>query len=164
MSFVLDIPTVSVVIASASVIGSAVYYLIETRHQRRIRQTESIIRLSPWFSMDAKDIQEAIKNVCSAEYDDYKDYLAKYAGKPEQVSLKLLGNYFEGIGLLVSRKLVEVDLVFDFWGDVAESVWDDNEEIIKGMRQDSGTQYTFAYWEFLVKEFKKRKIALSKNK
>ena len=163
MSFVLDIPTVSVVIASVSVIGSAVYYMIETRHQRRIRQTESIIRLSPWFSMDAKDIQEAISDVCSAEYTDYRDYLEKYAGKPEQKALKLLGNYFEGVGLLVFRKLVEVDIVFDFWGDVAESVWDDNIEIINGMRKDSGTQYTFEYWEFLVKEFKKRKIALSKN-
>jgi hypothetical protein len=114
--------------------------------------------------MDAKDVQEAISNVCSAEYTDYRDYLAKYAGKPEQTSLKLLGNYFEGIGLLVSRKLVEMNLVFDFWGDIAESVWDDYEEVINGMRKDSGTQYTFEYWEFLVKEFKKRKTALSKKK
>ena len=164
MSINLDIPTVSVLIASASVAGSAIYYLIETRHQRRMRRTESIITLSPWFSMDAKDIQEAISNVCSAEYTDYKNYLAKYDGKPEQRSLKLLGNYFEGIGLLVSRKLVEIDLVFDFWGDVAESVWDGNEEIINGMRKDSGTPYTFEYWESLVKEFKKRKAVLGKKK
>lgn len=164
MSSILDIPAISVVLASASVIGSAVYYMIETRHQRRVRQTESIIRLSPWFSMDAKEIQEAISNVCSAEYTDYKDYLAKYAGKPEQSSLKLLGNYFEGIGLLVYMKLVELDIVFNFWGDVAESVWDGNEELINNMRKDSGTPYTFEYWEFLVKEFKKRKIALSKKK
>ena len=162
MSF-LDIPAISVVIASASVIGSAIYYMIETRHQRRIRQTESIIRLSPWFSLDAKEIQEAISNVCSLEYTDYKDYLAKYDGKPEQISLKLLGNYFEGIGLLVYMKLVELDIVFNFWGDVAESVWDDNEELINGMREDSGTPFTFQYWEFLVKEFKKRKIDLNKN-
>jgi hypothetical protein len=162
MSF-LDIPAISVVIASASVIGSAVYYMIETRHQRRIRQTESIIRLSPWFSLDAKEIQEAISNVCSLEYTDYKDYLAKYDGKPEQISLKLLGNYFEGIGLLVHMKLVELDIVFNFWGDVVESVWDDNEELINGMREDSGTPFTFQYWEFLVKEFKKRKIDLNKN-
>lgn len=164
MSFVLDVSTVSVVIASASVIGSAIYYMVETRHQRRMRRTESIVRLSPWFSMDAKDVQEAISNVCSAEYADYRDYLSKYAGKPEQTSLKLLGNYFEGIGLLVSRKLVEVDLVFDFWGDIAESVWDDYVEVINGMRKDSGTPYTFEYWEFLVEEFKKRKIALGKRK
>ena len=122
MSIVLDVQTISVAIASASVIGSAVYYMIETRHQRRTRQTESIIRLSPWFSMDAKEIQEAISNVCSTEYTDYKDYLTKYAGKPEQKSLKLLGNYFEGIGLLVYMKLVEMDIFLNFWGDVAESL------------------------------------------
>jgi hypothetical protein len=164
MSFVLDIPSVSVVIASASVIGSAIYYLLETRHERRIRQTESIVRLSPWFSLNAKEIQEAITNVCSVEYSDYQDYLAKYAGKPEQTSLKLLGNFFEGIGLLVYMKLVEIDIVFNFWGDVAESVWDGNEELINSMRKDSGTPFTFEYWEFLVKEFKKRKFALSKKK
>jgi len=94
---------------------------------------------------------------------DYQDYLSKYAGKPEQTSLKLLGNYFEGVGLLVYMKLVEMDIVFNFWGDVAESIWDDNEEIINGMRKDTGTSYTFQYWELLVKEFKKRKIVTSQN-
>jgi hypothetical protein len=164
MSVILDIPAISVVIASASVVGSAIYYLLETRHERRIRQTESIVKLSPWFNLDAKEIQEAISKVCSVEYTDYKDYLAKYAGKPEQISLKLLGNFFEGIGLLVYMKLVELDIVFNFWGDVAESVWDGNEELINDMRKDSGTPLTFEYWEYLVREFKKRKIALSKKK
>jgi hypothetical protein len=161
MSNILDIQTISVVIASASVIGSAVYYMVETRHQRRTRQTESIIRLSPWFNMNAKEIQEAIGTVCSTEYTDYKDYLAKYAGKPEQTALKLLGNYFEGVGLLVHMKLVETDIVFNFWGDIAESIWDNNEELIDGMRKDTGTPFTFQYWEFLVKEFKKRKTSLT---
>jgi hypothetical protein len=46
---------------------------------------------------------------------------------------------------------------------VAESVWDDNEELISSMREDIGTPFTFQYWEFLVKEFKKRKIALGKE-
>ena len=164
MSLVFNVPTISVVIASLSVIGGAVYYVLETRHLRRERQTESIIRFSPWFNLGAKEIQEAIVSVCSTDYTDYNDYLSKYAGKPEQTSLKLLGNYFEGIGLLVSKKLVEVDLVYDFWGDIAESVWNDNEVVINSMRKDSGTQYTFEYWEFLVKEFKKRKNALNKKK
>ncbi len=163
MSVNLDVPTISVIIASFSVVGSAVYYMLETRHQRRIRQTESVVNFSPWFNLDAKDIQEAIANVCSAEYTDYDDYISKYAGKPEYLSLKLLGNYFEGIGLLVHRKLVEVDLVFDFWGDVAESVWDENKIVINGIRNDSGTPHTFEYWEFLVNEFKKRKVAVNKK-
>jgi hypothetical protein len=164
MSFNLDIPTISVLIASTSVVVTAVYFMLDTRHRRRMRQTESIIRLSPWFNIGAKEIQEAITYVCSAEYTDYKDYLTKYEGKPEQTSLKLLGNFFEGIGLLVYMKLVEMDIIYNFWGDIAESVWDDNEEVINGMRKDMGTQWTFQYWEFLVKEVKKRNISLSKNK
>jgi hypothetical protein len=164
MSFNVDVQTISVVIASASVIGSAVYFMIETRHRRRARQTENIIQLSPWFDIDAKEIQDAIHDVCSAEYADYQDYLAKYDGKPEQTSLKLLGNYFEGIGLLVHMKLVEIEIPFNFWGDVAESIWDSNEEVISGMRKDTGAQFAFQYWEYLVREFKKRKIALNKNK
>ena len=164
MSFVFDVPTISVVIASLSVIGGAIYYMLETRHQRKIRQTESVIRLSPWLSMDAKDVQEAIGTVHSAEFTDYKDYIAKYAGTLEERSLKLLGNYFEGIGLLVHRKLVDTDLVFDFWGDVAETVWDEYKEVINGIRKDSGTRWSFEYWEFLVREVKKRNVALSKKK
>ena len=114
--------------------------------------------------MDAEKIQEAISNVRSAHYTDYKDYLAKYGGKSEQKSLRLLGNYFEGIGMLVYMKLVEKDIVFNFWGDIAESLWDNNEKVISGMREDIGTKWTFQYWEFLVREIKKKKVALSKKR
>lgn len=160
----LDIPTISVLVASLSVIGGAVYFMFETRHQRRERQTDSVISFSPWFSLDAKTMQEAIINVCSVEYSDYDDYTSKYAGKPEQLSFKLLGNFFEGLGLLVHRKLVEEDLVFDFWGDIAESVWDENKVVIEGIRKYSGTEYSFEYWEYLVRTFKKRKIDLERKK
>jgi len=163
MSFVPDVPTISVVVASVSVIVYTVYFIAENRRQRRIMQTDSIIRLSPWFNVDAKDLQEAVSRVCSMEYADYKDYLEKYDGKPEQKSLKLLGNYFEGVGLLVYKKLMDFDIVYNFWGDIVESVWDGNEKIIDGMREDTGTKWTFHYWEFLVKEIKKRN-ALNKNK
>jgi hypothetical protein len=162
MSLVLDVQTFSVVIASASVVAGAIYYMLETRHQRRERQTEAILKLSPWFSLDAKELQEAISNVCAAEYTDYADYIEKYADTPQYSSLKLLGNYFEGIGLLIYRNLVETDIVFDFWGDLSLSLWEGNEELIVAMRKESGTPTMFEYWEFLAKEMKKRKLAKKK--
>ncbi len=51
MSLVFDVPTVSVLIASASVITGAIYYMLEASHERRVRRTESILRLSPWFGL-----------------------------------------------------------------------------------------------------------------
>jgi hypothetical protein len=161
MSLVLDVQTVSVLIASVSVIAGAVYYMLETRHQRIERQTESIIKLSPWFNLNAKEIQEAISQTCTVEYTNYPEYLEKYGGKPPQTSFKLLGNYFEGIGLLVYRKLVETDIVFDFWGDIALSIWEDNEPLVMDMRKASGEPRMFEYWEFLAKEMKKRKTFTS---
>ncbi len=121
-----------------------------------MRQTEAILNLSPWFNLTAREIQKAISQICSAEYTDYADYMKKYAGKAPHTSLKLLGNYFEGVGLLVSRKLVETNIVYDFWGDIALSIWEGNEEVISGMRRESNAPHMFEYWEFLAKKMKTR--------
>ena len=152
----IDVSTVSIVIASTSVLGGVVYYILEVRHQSRLRQTESVIRLSPWFNMNAREVQEAITQVCSIEYENYDDYLEKYSGKPEHMMLRILGNFFEGIGILVYRKLVEPDIVYDFWGDIIQSSWEKVEPLIVDMRKDSGGFKAFEFWEYLYNEMKKR--------
>jgi hypothetical protein len=157
MSFVIDAPTISVVVASASVIIGAIYYMLESRHQRITRQTENIIRLSPWFNMNAKEIQETINSVCSVKYTNTEEYFEKYSDKPEQTSLKMLGNYLEGVGVLVSRGLVETGLIYDFWGDIAMSTWEDNEKIIYAMRERASEPRMFEYWEKLAGEMRRRK-------
>lgn len=153
----VDVSTVSIVIASAGVLGAVIYYILDIRHESRLRQTESVIRLSPWFTMNAREVQEAIAQVCSLEYENYDDYLAKYSEKPEHVTLKVLGNYFEGIGILVHRKLVEPGIVFDFWGDIIQSLWEKIKPLIVDMRKDSGDLNMFEHWEFLYEKIKKKK-------
>jgi hypothetical protein len=152
----IDVSTVSIVIASAGVLAGVVYYILDIRHQSRLRQWENVIRLSPYFSMNAREVQEAITLVCSIEYEDYKDYLEKYSGKQEDMMLKILGNYFEGIGILVHRKLVREDIVYDFWGDIIESSWEKIQPLVADMRRDTGDQNMFRFWENLYNEMKKR--------
>ena len=156
----VDIAAVSIVIASAGVLAGVIYYILEIRHQSRLRQTESVIKLSPWFNMNAREVQEAITQVCSIEYENYDDYLERYSGKPEHTTLKILGNYFEGMGILVYRKLVETDIVYDFWGDIIQSSWEKIEPLVAGMRKDSGDLNMFKFWEYLYHEMKKRKQKL----
>ncbi|MFZ0965550.1 MAG: hypothetical protein WAN82_02865 [Candidatus Bathyarchaeia archaeon] len=153
----VDASTVSVVIASAGVLAGVIYYILEIRHQSRLRQTESVIRLSPFFNMNAREMQEAITQVCSIEYENYDDYLERYSGKPENTMLKMLGNYFEGIGILVSKKLVKADIVYNFWGDIIQSSWEKVKPLIANMRKDSGDLNMFVFWEYLYDEMKKRK-------
>jgi len=159
-STMADIQTVSIMIASAGVLAGVIYYVLEIRHQSRVRQTESMIKLSPWFNMNAREVQEAITQVCSIKYENYDDYLEKYSGRPENTMLKILGNYFEGIGILVYRKLVEADIVYDFWGDIIQSSWDNVRPLIVEMRKDSGDVSMFRFWEYLSDEMKKRRQKL----
>jgi hypothetical protein len=160
VSIVVDASTVSIAIASAGVLAGVIYYILDIRHQSRLRQTESLIRLSPWFNMNAREVQEAIIQVCSIEYKDYEDYLERYSEKPEHMMLKVLGNYFEGIGILVYRKLVEPDIVYDFWGDIIQSSWENIKSLIADMRKHSGDINMFEYWEYLYEEMKNRKQKL----
>jgi hypothetical protein len=153
---VVDVSTVSIAIASAGVLAGVVYYILDIRHQSRLRQTESVIRLSPYFNMNAREVQEAITQVCSITYENYDDYLEKYSEKPESMMLKILGNYFEGIGILVSRRLVKADVVYDFWGDIIQSSWEKIRPLIEEMRKDSGDPNMFLFWEHLYVEMKKR--------
>lgn len=159
---VLLLQTVSVVIASAGVLAGAIYYILEIRHQSRLRQTESVIRLSPWLNVDAKEMQEALTITCSIEYKNYEDYLGKYAEKPEHKAMKTLGNYFEGIGILVNKKLVNAEIVYDFWGDIIVSSWEQIKPIIADMRKDSGTRNMYVFWEHLYTEMKRREQQASK--
>jgi hypothetical protein len=101
-------------------------------------------------------MQEAVSRVCSIEYKDYDDYMEKYADKPEHTMLKMLGNYFEGIGILLNRKLVDAEIVHDFWGDIIKSTWEKVRPMISDWRKDSGDVNTFKFWEYLYNQMKKR--------
>jgi hypothetical protein len=151
-----DIQTVSVLIVSIGVLSGVVYYIIEVRHQSRLRQTENLIRLSPWFNMNAREMQDAITKVCSIEYENYDDYFEKYSDKQEHLMLKMLGNYFEGIGILVNKKLVDTDIVYYFWGDIIQSSWEKIKPIIGDMRKDENASNMFEFWEYLYNEMEKR--------
>jgi hypothetical protein len=153
---VVDIQTVSIAIASASVLAGVVYYILDIRHQSKLRRTESLFRLSPWFNVNAREMQEAITSTCSIEYKNYKDYLEKYAESPQGMAMKIVGNYFEGIGILVNRKLVDAEIVHDFWGDIILSSWEQIKPLIADMRTDSGDRNMFVFWEYLYNEMKKR--------
>jgi len=152
----VDITEISAIVTAAGVLVAVVYYVLDIRHQSRLRQTETVIRLSPWFNMNAREVQEAITQVCSIEYKNYEDYLERYSEKPEDVTLKILGNYFEGIGILVYRKLVKVDIVYDFWGDIIQSSWEKIQPLVTDMRKDSSDANMFRFWEYLYNEMQKR--------
>jgi len=68
----LDITSISAMVAAAGVLVGVVYYILDIRHQTRIRQTDLVMRL--YSTRGSKEFQEAVKNVMTAKPENYKDY------------------------------------------------------------------------------------------
>jgi len=108
----VDIQTVSIAIASASVVAGIVYYAFQVRHQTKIRKTDLLTRL--YSIMVSKDWLEAWQKVQDREVLDHSDYLKKYGF----VELNEVYVFLDQLGRLMKRGLIDIDLMPLTYGQV----------------------------------------------
>jgi hypothetical protein len=113
-----DVSSISAIVATAGVLIGVVLAVQELRHLHKERQTDLLVRLAPWLNIDSSELQEAYVKVLNLEFKDYDDFVKKYGSpldeKPEQMALVTIGNYFETIGALLRRELLDIDLIWDY--------------------------------------------------
>jgi hypothetical protein len=164
---VVDIQTVSVMLASASVVAGVVYYALQIRHQARTRQdmvktrqAEILMRLHSAFS--TKEMSEACLKYMSTEYKDYDDFVEKYGspiaeGQVQTVFL-MMAMFFEGIGVLLKNKLVDLNLVIELF--TVEMFWLKLKPLAEGIRKQINNPQIYEWFEYLYNEMKKREQKL----
>jgi len=146
----VDIQTVSIVIASASVVAAAVYYILQIRHQTKIRQTDLIMKL--YSTRTSNEFQESWKKVMSMESKDYRNYEKWY----EWSDFIVVAGFFEGIGILLRRNLIDVGLVDDLFSYSIETIWERIKEVVEGVRKHHNAPQIWEWFEYLYSEMKKR--------
>jgi hypothetical protein len=162
---VVDIQTVSIAVASASVVAGVIYYALQLRHQTRIRETDLAIRINPLFNLNAIEFQKAALKVSSLEHKDYADFVKRYGSlssdTPESLAVHTMLNFSEGVGYLLKRNLVSIDLVYTYYGEAFIFMWERLEPLLEGMtKQLVGESFTSEPCEYLYRELKKRKQQL----
>jgi len=146
----VDIQTASIAIASASVVAAAIYYILQIRHQTRMRQTDLIMRL--YSTRASKEFQESWKKVMSMESKDYRNYEKWY----EWSDFIVVAAFFEGIGVLLHRKLIDIGLVDDLFTAPIKMSWDKMKDSIIEVRKEWGQPTIFEWFEYLYGEMQKR--------
>jgi len=159
----VDIQTVSIMLASASVIAGVVYYAFQIRHQTKIRKTDMVLRLySTW---ESKEFSEATLKVWNLEFKDYDDFVRKYGPWYSEtevyIALRMVGNFFMVLGILLLNKLVDIDMVAKTFGFPIETTWEKIKPLIEGGRKKYGPALSDAF-EYLYNEIKKREQKQSK--
>jgi hypothetical protein len=82
-----------------------------------------------YSNFDSREFQEDWWKVMNREYKDFDDYGRQY-GFAEVVEI---GTFFEGIGILLKRTLVDIQLVDDLFTSPIKMAW----EKIKPLAEDS---------------------------
>jgi hypothetical protein len=142
--------TVSIAIASAGVFLAAVYYILQIRHQTRMRQTDLVMRLYSQFN--SFEFQKMWHNVLEREAKNYSEYHEKYG----PVEVTAVGMFFEGIGILLKRKLIDIELVDDMFTMPINDTWLKIKDITSEIRQIRNRPTILEWFEYLFNEMKKR--------
>ena len=160
MSIVVDIQTVSIAIASAGVLAAAIYYVLQLRHQSKVRQTDLIMRLHTHSG--SKEMIEAIHTFMNTEYGNYEEFVEKYGSviskEPVGIAFGMIVTLYEGLGILVHRKLADVDLISELFP--AQMIWKKIEPLVEGVRKQYANPSLLEWFEYLHNELQKREQTL----
>jgi len=154
VSIVVDVQTVSVMLASASVVAGVVYYALQLRHQSKTRQSDMVMRLYSYYC--SEEYSRASGRYLATEFKDYEDFQEKYGvvgEHPVTTAFYIVMTFFEGIGVLLKRKLADIGLLYDLFA--VKMPWEKVEPMIQDIRKHFGEPRLFEWFEYLYNETKK---------
>lgn len=156
---IVDLTEISAIIATAGVLVGVVYYISAIRNQAQTKQTDLIMRLYAVYSTN--EFQDAWAKVRKkarefGDIDGINDFDEKVGGLREfnQVCL-----FFEGIGILLQRKLVDTGMVEDLFGGAVARAWEEVKTGVTKGRQYFKDPTIYYYFEYLYNEMRKREQA-----
>jgi hypothetical protein len=144
----VDISTVSTIVVTVSVVVGVVFTLLEIRHLARTRRTDVIMKIYENFG--SREIVEAIFKIGAAKFETYQDYVKKY-GAIEAVQVATL---LDGVGVLLERGLIDIDLVDSLFGPSVNSLWERIRPVIHGMRESLKEPFLFSHVEYLYERLR----------
>jgi hypothetical protein len=101
---------------------------------------------------------EAYQKIRNLGINNYDEFVKKYgpltSDGPEQTAFLIIGMFCEGIGVLLHRKLVDIDIIRELFP--VEAFWLKFEPIITGYRKQTAQPKTYEWFEYLYNEVKKR--------
>jgi len=158
----VDIPSISAVVAAIGVIVGVTLAYLEVKTLAKQRQTDLVMRLYSTFG--SKEFLKARRTVMDLKFVDYSDYVKKYGrfGRFEAVSEVCM--FFEGIGVLLHRKLLDISLIDDLFSPISiKIIWEKMKPVVEGWRNQFNEPRTLERFENLYNEMQKREQRLQQT-
>jgi hypothetical protein len=150
----LDIPSISAIIAAVGVLIGVVLTVLEVRNLVETRQTDLVIRLYSTFG--SEELQDAWEKTQTREYKDFNAYRSEYGLR----EVNEVGWFFEGVGVLLHRRLIDIGLVDDLFSSPVKRAWERLKPIAEGERNQTQRPQIWEWFEYLYNEMQNREQKL----
>jgi len=160
----VDVTSVSAIVATAGVIIGVFFAVLQLRALVKTRRTDLVLRLYSTFG--SREFQEAWVETLRMEFKDYRDYLKKYGATsehPAYTSVNMVASFFEGMGILLRRNLIDIALIDDLHSTDIILTWHKMKPIVEGWRKQFNRPQMSEWFEYLYNEMVKREQKLAKT-
>jgi len=159
----VDASTASIIIASASVIAGVLYYVFQVRNLVKSRQMDIIMRL--YMTWGSEEMKRAFSKVVALKPQDYETFSREHGSiaspnrSPIWTDIDKVGWFMNGLGFMVHRRFVSIDLIEELFGYGVVFQWKTLGPLVLGWRAELNLPESFGWFEYLAKELEKRKAA-----
>ena len=161
----VDIQAISVIIAAASVALAALNSILASRRTERNEQLTLETRQASLFMQlfSISDIREFIEDfgkiAYQFEYKNLEDWEEKYGplvDLSKYSSWARVGRFFDGVGILVRKNLIDANLVTELLREIVINSWESMRIWVYEIRELMNTPEVWENFEYLYNEVKNR--------
>lgn len=147
-----------------SLIIAASYYIFISRNTIKTRKAQLFLNVYNQFR-DYEFLQRWSETFFKWEWKNFDDFIKKYGpinnikAFSEYLSMSA---YFEGIGVLVKNKLIDIDIVEELMSSPIIWMWEKTESVTNGYREYYNSPELWEWYEYLYTELKNRAVKKTK--
>ena len=156
----MDIASIVAIIAAFGVMIGLVLTILQLRQLITQRKMQMMMGIVPMFKMGNKELMDSVSLVVTTEYKNYDDFVIKYgdpfsASGPVPRAFQNVSGFWEGLGLLYRKRVVDRTLVREFYAFAVPFEWEKMKPIILGMRDKYHAPGLYDEFEYLAGEMRK---------
>ncbi len=153
-----DIAVASIVIACVSIVVAAILAVLQLKHQNETRQAQLFMDIydqfyNPEWHRRWMEVVYVYQNEDLMDSDGVPRFLK--GDIDNFVDASSLASFFEGIGLLVNKGLIDINLVAELMSSPLIWVWEKVEELVRKTREVTGRPQIYEWFEYLYNEIQR---------
>jgi len=160
----ITLPIVLQIVQTVGLLVGIIYYIAIMRNNQRTRETELETRQAQLFMSLYDRISDKYFNqdwmvAVMLPISSQEEYLHLFRDPEKRAEIGSAVNalfaYFEGIGVLVKRGLIDINLVDDLMSSYILMTWNKYGPFIKEQQERANRPELWEYFEYLANEIQK---------